>query len=337
MGVCFSCSGAKAQDETDKPQTVKNRCDSNRQRKDEFKVLLLGSGESGKSTIVKQMKIIHQDGYSEQELFMFRITILKNLLDSIKAIALALRRFDMEPHLLENREAADLLIVFELPADANATLPAPVAQAISGLWSDPVIAQLLQRRARITDPDYLPSQEDVLHSRSKTTGIVETKFQMGNMRINLVDVGGQRSERNMWIHSFESVTSIIFCVALSEYDQMLLEDKSQNRMAESLVLFESIVNSRWFLRTSVILFLNKIDIFTKKLPLRPLANYFPDYKGGDDVNKAAKYILWRFTSLNHAKLQIYPHITQATDTNNIRLVFAAVKEYVYTLTQNPPA
>lgn len=67
---------------------------------------------------------------------------------------------------------------------------------------------------------------------------------MGNMRINLVDVGGQRSERNKWIHSFESVTSIIFCVALSEYDQMLLEDKSQNRMAESLVLFESVVNSR---------------------------------------------------------------------------------------------
>jgi len=206
----------------------------------------------------------------------------------------------------------------------------------------------LNRAERITQSDYLPTQEDVLHSRSKTLGIVETNFAMGDMRINLVDVGGQRSERNKWIHSFESVTSIIFCVALSEYDQMLLEDPSQNRMAESLVLFESVVNSRtylslslslshpgWFLRTSVILFLNKIDIFTKKLPQRPLSNYFPDYKGGNDVNKAAKYILWRFTSLNRAKLQIYPHITQATDTNNIRLVFAAVKEYVRALTQNP--
>lgn len=146
MGVCFSCSGANANDETDKSQTVDKRRDSNRQSKDEFKVLLLGSGESGKSTIVKQMKIIHQNGYSDQELYMFRITILKNLLDSIKAIALALRRFDMEPHLLENREGADVLIAYELPADADATLPEPVAQAISGLWSDPVIAQLLQRR-----------------------------------------------------------------------------------------------------------------------------------------------------------------------------------------------
>lgn len=76
----------------------------------------------------------------------------------------------------------------------------------------------------------------------------------------MFDVGGQRSERKKWIHCFEAVTSIIFCVALSEYDQVLLEESGQNRMAESLVLFESVINSRWFMRTSVILFLNKIDL-----------------------------------------------------------------------------
>lgn len=43
----------------------------------------------------------------------------------------------------------------------------------------------------------------------------------------MFDVGGQRSERKKWIHCFESVTSIIFCTALSEYDQDLLEYKSQ--------------------------------------------------------------------------------------------------------------
>ena len=140
--------------------------------------------------------------------------------------------------------------------------------------------------------------------------------------------GGQRSERNKWIHCFDAVTSVIFCVALSEYDQVLLEDSHQNRMAESLVLFESIINSRWFQRSSIILFLNKIDIFKQKLARRPLSDYFPEYTGGDDVNKAAKYILWRFMQVNHSKLCIYPHITQATDTTNIRLVFAAVKETI---------
>lgn len=95
----------------------------------------------------------------------------------------------------------------------------------------------------------------------------------------MFDVGGQRSERKKWIHCFEAVTSIIFCVALSEYDQVLLEESGQNRMNESLVLFESVINSRWFLRTSIILFLNKIDLLKAKLPKVPLERYFPEYTG----------------------------------------------------------
>lgn len=139
----------------------------------------------------------------------------------------------------------------------------------------------------------------------------------------MFDVGGQRSERKKWIHCFENVTSIIFCVALSEYDQVLLEENNQvnflvgriwnfadkdlqNRMMESLVLFDSVVNSRWFMRTSIILFLNKVDLFKQKLGRSPLGNYFPDYSGGNDVNRAAKYLLWRFNQVNRAHLNLYP-------------------------------
>lgn len=43
----------------------------------------------------------------------------------------------------------------------------------------------------------------------------------------MVDVGGQRSERRKWIHCFENVTSIIFLVALSEYDQILFESENE--------------------------------------------------------------------------------------------------------------
>ena len=80
----------------------------------------------------------------------------------------------------------------------------------------------------------------------------------------------------------------------------------QNRMMESLLLFDSVVNSRWFMRTSIILFLNKVDIFKQKLGRSPLGNYFPDYSGGNDVNKAAKYLLWRFNQVNRAHLNLYP-------------------------------
>jgi len=181
---------------------------------------------------------------------------------------------------------------------------------------------------RIGTPKYLPTETDVLRARAKTVGIKETRFNMGQLSIHMFDVGGQRSERRKWIHCFESVTSIIFCTALSEYDQVLREEKNQNRMTESLALFESVINSRWFLRTSIILFLNKIDVFKVKLPKVPLERYFPEYTGGSDINKAAKYILWKFMQANRARLSVYPHLTQATDTTNIRLVFAAVKETI---------
>lgn len=77
-------------------------------------------------------------------------------------------------------------------------------------------------------------------------------------------------------------------------------------MMESLVLFDSVVNSRWFMRTSIILFLNKVDLFRAKLPKSPLINYFNDYTGGNDVNRAAKYLLWRFNQVNRAHLNLYP-------------------------------
>ena len=77
-------------------------------------------------------------------------------------------------------------------------------------------------------------------------------------------------------------------------------------MAESLTLFESVINSRWFLRTSIILFLNKTDVFKIKLPKVPLDRYFPEYTGGNDINKAAKFILWKFMQANRARLSVYP-------------------------------
>lgn len=110
------------------------------------------------------------------------------------------------------------------------------------------------------------------------------------------------------------MTSILWVLALDEYDQVLLEGASQNRLMESLVLFDSVINSRWFLRTSVILFLNKIDLFKQKLGRSPLGNYFPDYSGGDDVNKAAKYILWRFNQVNRAHANIYPQYVYKADS-----------------------
>ncbi|KAF8054226.1 guanine nucleotide binding protein, alpha subunit [Lyophyllum atratum] len=296
------------------------------------------------------MKIIHQDGFSDAELAEYRPVVYKNVLDSAQAVVTYMRKIDLECVEYGNRVLATKILDYKLDSEPGSSPHNPyfspeIADAIHQVWKDPIIPKVMDEHSsdfylmdsagyffsevlRIGTPGYLPNETDVLRARQKSLGITETRFTMGTLSIHMFDVGGQRSERKKWIHCFESVTSIIFCTALSEYDQVLLEEKTQNRMAESLVLFESVINSRWFLRTSIILFLNKIDVFKNKLPKVPLERYFPEYTGGTDINKAAKYILWKFMQANRARLSVYPHLTQATDTTNIRLVFAAVKETI---------
>lgn len=87
---------------------------------------------------------------------------------------------------------------------------------------------------RIFTPDWLPDNQDMLQARLRTTGITETLFELGQMNFRMMDVGGQRSERKKWIHCFEGVQCLLFMVALSGYDQCLVED--QNAVSATLVL-----------------------------------------------------------------------------------------------------
>ena len=162
-------------------------------------------------------------------------------------------------------------VVLALPVQIETdTLPPDVADAIRGLWKDPGIREAVSRSRefqlndsaiyyfnaidRMCSTGYMPTDQDILRSRVKTTGITETTFRVGELTYKLFDVGGQRSERKKWIHCFENVTALVFLVSLSEYDQMLYEDESVNRMQEALTLFDSICNSRWFVKTSIVCF-----------------------------------------------------------------------------------
>ncbi|KAI5305217.1 hypothetical protein KEM56_004976 [Ascosphaera pollenicola] len=313
-------------------------------QRNEIKMLLLGAGESGKSTILKQMKLIHEGCYSREERESFKEIIFSNTVQSMRVILEAMDGLDLP--LADQRSEYHVQTIFMQPQQIEGDCLSPeVGTAIETLWKDAGVQECFRRSReyqlndsakyyfdsiqRIAAPDYLPNDQDVLRSRVKTTGITETTFIIGDLTYRMFDVGGQRSERKKWIHCFENVTTILFLVAISEYDQLLFEDETVNRMQEALTLFDSICNSRWFLKTSIILFLNKIDRFKEKLPVSPMKNYFPDYEGGADYAAACDYILNRFVSLNQAEQkQVYTHFTCATDTSQIRFVMAAVNDII---------
>ncbi|KAI9268711.1 G-alpha protein [Sporodiniella umbellata] len=291
--------------------------------KRQIKMLLLGAGESGKSTILKQMKLIHDGGYSQEERESFKEVIFSNTVQSMMVTLEAMESLGIS---FQNENKQQILVVFKAPPQVDA-LDQELVDALATLWEDIGVRECVDRASefqlndsakyyfdsilRIGHPHYIPSDQDLLRSRVKSTGITETTFIIGPLTYRMLDVGGQRSE-----------------LAISEYDQVLFEDASVNRLQESLTLFDSICNSRWFIKTSIILFLNKIDLFAEKLVQHPLASYFDDYRG-NGYKDACRYLSEKFLALNTRDTkQIYTHLTCATDTQQIKFVMNAVNDII---------
>ncbi|KAF9065081.1 alpha subunit of G-protein [Rhodocollybia butyracea] len=173
---------------------------------------------------------------------------------------------------------------------------------------------------RILAENYLPSDADITRCYIRTTGIHATSFSMkGSESFTLLDFGGQRSERKKWINCFKDAGIVIFVASLDEYDEGLFEDPTINRMQEALALFDSIVNSRWFIETPMVLFLNKIDLFSEKISYSPLPReHFPDYRGGNDYDAALDFIINQYLLLNRTGRPIRIFVTSAVDEMQIK-------------------
>jgi guanine nucleotide-binding protein G(i) subunit alpha len=151
---------------------------------------------------------------------------------------------------------------------------------------------------RLAHANYLPTNQDILYSRVKTTGITETSFSMDWMSYSILDLSDTRSEQKKWIHCFEGVDAILFVVDIAAYDKLLYEDETVNGMHEQLTLFDSICNSRWFSKTPIVLLFHKVDVLRNKLETAPIEKYFSDYSGGKDFDAAKSYFSNRFLKLN---------------------------------------
>lgn len=326
-------------------QIEKNLKEDGIQAAKDIKLLLLGAGESGKSTIVKQMKIIHDSGFTPEDFRQYKPVVYSNTIQSMVAILRAMQTLRIS--FADPAREQDAQMVSDIVTRMEDTEPfsEEFLLAMKRLWTDAGVQQCFQRSNeyqlndsakyflddldRLGRRDYMPTEQDILRTRVKTTGIVEVHFSFKNLNFKLFDVGGQRSERKKWIHCFEDVTAIIFCVAMSEYDQVLHEDETTNRMQESLKLFDSICNNKWFLETAIILFLNKKDLFQEKITRSPLTICFPEYTGEQNYQEAAAFVQAQFEAKNKSNdKEIYCHMTCATDTTNIQFVFDAVTDVI---------
>ncbi|KAM7256312.1 hypothetical protein ACFE04_012053 [Oxalis oulophora] len=307
------------------------------------KLLLLGAGESGKSTIFKQaknisahsidprIKLLFQTGFDKAELESYISVIHANVYQTIKMLhdgakELAQNETDSSKYVISSENEVIGEELSEIGERLNyPRLDKELRRKIETIWNDAAIQEtyargnelqipdctqyFMESLERLSDPNYVPTKEDVLHARVRTTGVVEIQFSpVGENKksgevYKLFDVGGQRNERRKWIHLFEGVSAVIFCASISDYDQTLFEDESRNRMMETKELFDWALKQPCFEKTSFLLFLNKFDIFEKKVLKTPLnvCEWFKDYQpvstGKPEIEHAYEYVKQKFEEL----------------------------------------
>jgi hypothetical protein len=297
------------------------------------------------------MKVLYGTGFSQDEIDTMRCVVYSNTIQGTRILLENCTRLGYDKDMLEENKNKMESFLTEVMDDED--IDAEIAKTIKNFWEDPGIQKTYDDRAefqlfdsfdyyanmvtKIGASDYTPSTDDILRSRVRTSGIVEERYTIEQVEFRMYDVGGQRNERKKWIHCFENVTAVIFVAAISEYDQVLYEDSTTNRIIEAVNLFEEICNSRWFLETSMILFLNKADLFEMKIakgvPIKiaegPKTRN-EDYDGApDDIERGKEYMKEKFVSRNLSETkEVYDHVTCATNTENVAVVFNSCKDTI---------
>jgi len=251
------------------------------------KILLLGAGETGKSTVMKQLRIFVQGGFTTKELLDVKPIIFDQVVNCMKVLINACKQFEIELHPANKETGANFFTSFEVADPPNPELSKSISAQtwndLETLWADLGIQKAYTRRSelrlddstrywfenldRLRATDYIPNEPDILRSRVKSFGVADFTSVYDGKTVQIIDVGGQKSERKKWVQCFEGVNTVIYVVSLGDYDLKLREDEEEsNRMLDSLTVFENLCKTPFFKTSNILLFLNKVDLLAEKNP-----------------------------------------------------------------------
>jgi guanine nucleotide-binding protein G(i) subunit alpha len=301
-------------------------------------ILILGASQSGKSTLWRHWNLIYGSPASAEKRRSFRFVIENNVISSMQTL------IDFS-ETLENQIADELLDskLFVQGLTEDAKIDANIADHIAKLWEDPAIQEtfsksssfqmtdsapyFFNRIALLASPNYVPSREDILKCRIRTSGIQNLEISFQNRNLKFIDTGGVRNERKKWKHLPQPpkgyFSAIIFMVDLSEYDLCLFEDQQTNRLREALSVFEGVLSNETFKQSPLLLVFNKMDTFRRKIRDVSLKACFPEYEGQlNDAQAALDFIVEKFKDkMDDRNRQTSIHFINTFDEGDLRLLW----------------
>jgi len=299
------------------------------------RILILGIAEVGKSTLSKQIRILHCEKFTNEELSLYKRIAIRNIHSGVlsmisMAASMSINMSKYEPEISAFRDSntTDSLDQAKLSAakilfasqELQNLLKTPAA-----LLAEPHLQFFLSRVESYAQPDYTPTKEDILRLRQRTIGSPTLEFQYKNRTLQLVDLGGQEVERTKWPLLAEDATALIFLASLTHYDTP--EDKSKSRLQESLETFNQVAHDEAFAKCFFCLFLNKWDLFQEQIKFSPFTKAFPKFSGdANDTTACGKYVeeMYRAQLEGTSHRSLIAHFTTATDTNVIDNLFASL-------------
>ncbi|XP_046650113.1 guanine nucleotide-binding protein G(o) subunit alpha-like isoform X2 [Daphnia pulicaria] len=313
-------------------------------------IMLQGFSGSGRDTIFKQLKIIHGGGFSSDEIKDYRPYIYQNAIYSLEEILKAMPELGIS---FVNKELEiDAKMVMDARPWGMKSFSEELVAPMKRLWIDLGVQECFALRSneyklkysvkyflenldRLAAKDYKPTGQDILRTQTLKC------FDSVNVSLKSLDVilfkcrhrcGGAPLSREAY---FKNATTMIYCVNMSEYDNNELNhgDGCKNAMHEDLEYFDIYCNAFRNI-SSIVLLLNKKDIFQEKIKKTPLTICFPEYTGAQEYEEAAAYIQAQFEAKNKLTYKkIYCYKTCGIDTADIQFVFDAVADVI--IANNP--
>mmetsp|Transcript_53380 Transcript_53380/g.134046 ORF Transcript_53380/g.134046 Transcript_53380/m.134046 type:complete len:343 (-) Transcript_53380:49-1077(-) len=328
-----ACNGKGAESTVESKEIEKQIQSEKRNFKKIVRLLILGAGESGKTTLCKQFQMIN-GLFTEEDRRKYGNALQTSLIQYMKILIQAADHLNVSIGLKKDAETF---------LDFEGTLTPDVGQTIARLWEDAGIQEVFQARNRLfTLPDscqtlfnrvkeisqttYIPTNDDCLRVRLRTIGITEYQMLIKELLFKIIDVGGQRNARRKWIHCFDGVNCLLYCIALDDYSMVVAEDLKTNRMLESVKLFIDVLSIEALASVPLIIFFNKVDMLQEKIKVFNLSDLFSEYKGGADDKQALEFIKNQYVQQIPPARNHYCHVTNALDEKNIKFVFEAVKD-----------
>ena len=221
MGACESACAAQPEVGGQAPkyadQLDQQIAKEKEEEKNHFKILLLGAGESGKSTIIKQLSLLYRKGGIMEDRRQFVRVLQNNTIICMQALLRAAEQFEYDQKSDGEWQSDSSLI---MGTEGNDAMTEPMAEAIQRLWASEGVQKTYLHRnhfwiletadyyfdncMRFVEDGFMPNDVDVIMARKRTTGVIVTEFPADGIKFSVVDVGGQRSERRKWINCVPS-------------------------------------------------------------------------------------------------------------------------------------